>query len=81
MAATIVSAWVGRHCLVVLALEKDHRAGEAIEMMDRRSLNIKRFRLRQRTNQPVEVARLEFMRVLGEQHQIRDAIEAGSGFE
>jgi len=71
--------WANR--LVVLALKKDHRTGEPVDMIDRRALVIERSCLRQGSDQPVEIAGLEFVGVLGEQHEIADAVKTRSRLE
>src|SRR5438093_11209052 len=49
--------------------------------MNRRSFNIEITSFRIRADESVKIARLEFIRVLGQRFQIADAIMAGAGLE
>ena len=60
---------VGRHDFVFQTLQEDHGAAEAIEMVDGRALAVTGFILWVRADEPIEVARFEFVRVVG--HQAR----------
>src|SRR5215468_5530334 len=57
---------VRRHDGVLLPLEEDHRLRDPIRVIERRALAIARLLLRIRSDQPVEIARLEFVRVARE---------------
>ena len=62
-----------RDDLVVEALHDQHRAGDLVEEMDRRTLAIQLRRLRVRTHESVEVARLELVRVARHRLEIAHA--------
>src|SRR5215472_18849764 len=65
---------VRRHDGVLLPLEEDDRLREAIRVIERRALAIARFLLRIRSDQPVEVARLELMGVAREGSDVAHAV-------
>ena len=72
---------IGRHDLVFQALQQDHRAVEVFEVEDRRALAIAGFFLRIRADEPVEVPRLEFVRVVDHEGEVADAVRAGAAAE
>src|SRR5262249_7924164 len=73
---THASCLVRRHDGVLLPLEEDDRLREAIRVIERRALAIARFLLRIRSDQPVEVARLELMGVARERSDVAHAVIA-----
>ena len=72
---------LGRHHLVVEALEEDHRALQRIGMVDRRACAVDLVRLGFRGDQVFVVVRLELVRVGVESRQVGHAVIAGAGFE
>ena len=54
------------HDLVLQALEEDHRAGQAVGVVDRRPLPVQGLGLRPGADQAVEVAGLELVGVAGQ---------------
>ena len=66
------------HDLVLQTLENDHGSRQSIRMMDRRPLPIAFDRFGQWSDEPVHIARLEFVGILGESFQIGDAVVAGA---
>src|SRR5262245_45738560 len=69
---------VRRHDGVLLPLEEDHRLREPIRVIDRRALAIARFLLRIRSDQPVEIARLELVGVARERPWLPAMGQSGS---
>src|SRR6516164_2500301 len=67
---------VRRHDGVLLPLEKDDRLREPIRVIKRRALAIARLLLRIRSDQPVEVARLELVGVARERSDVAHAVIA-----
>src|SRR5262249_33205706 len=67
---------VRRHDGVLLPLEEDHRLCEPIRVIERRALAIARFLLWIRSDQPVEIARLELMGVARERGDVAHAVMA-----
>src|SRR4051794_25637700 len=61
---------------VFVALEKDHRFGQAIGMGDRRAVAVERFVVWIGTNEPVEIARLELVGVARKCRDVADTIIA-----
>src|SRR5262249_52706100 len=59
---------------VLLPLEEDHRLRKPIRVIERRALAIARFLLRIRSDQPVEIARLELMGVAREGSDVAHAV-------
>ena len=72
---------IRRHDAVFGALEEDDRAAQPVGMRQRRALSIEIRTLRVGADQPVEVARLEFVRVAGERGDVADAVIAGAALE
>ena len=72
---------VGRHDLVVEALQDQDRAGDLVEVVDRRSLAVEGDRLGIRPDEPVVVARLELVRVGRQALEVADAEPADAGRE
>src|SRR5580700_6954854 len=70
-----------RHDPILGALEKGDRRREQPRAMDRGSGHIEVPALRVRPDQAVEIARLEFVRILCECLQIADAVIARAGLE
>src|SRR5262244_237347 len=68
---------VRRHDGVLFPLEEDDRLREPIRVMERRALAIARFLLRIRSDQPVEIARLELVGVARERSDVAHAVIAG----
>ena len=71
---------VGRHDGVLVALEEDHRLRQALHVMDRRAFAVER-RSSVRADQPIEIARLELVRVARERGEIADAVVARAALE
>ena len=67
---------VRRHHSILGALEKDDRLRKPIGMIDRRTLAIARLFLRIGTDEPIEIARLEFVGVTGKRGRIAHAVVA-----
>ena len=65
---------VRRHDLVFQALQQDHRPVEAFQVKDRRALAVAGFVLRIQADEPVEVPRFEFVRVVGHEGEVADAV-------
>ena len=63
----------GRHDGVVESLQQQHRAGAVVHVPDRRPLGVEGLALWQRADQPVQVPRLEVVRVLRERPQVGHA--------
>src|SRR5262245_16390787 len=72
---------VRRHDGVLLPLEEDHRLRKPIRVIERRALAIARFLLRIRSDQPVEIARLELVGVARERGDVAHAVIAGSALK
>src|SRR5215472_8477090 len=66
---------------VLRALEEDHWRREAIDVIDRRALGVDFLVLRVGSDQPIEVAGLEFVGVARKSLEIADAIVAGARAE
>src|SRR5258706_6801749 len=67
---------VWRHDGVLVSLEKDHRLRDQTRVIERRALAVARFLLRIRSDQPVEITRLEFMGVARERGDVAHAVIA-----
>src|SRR5262249_41507972 len=65
---------LGGHDGALLPLEEDHRLRKPIRVIERRALAIARFLLRIRSDQPVEIARLELMGVAREGSDVAHAV-------
>ena len=65
----------GRYDVVLLALEQEQWSADPLDVVQRRAFVVGRSRSRERAHQPVEVARLELVRLLGEQRQVGHAEE------
>src|SRR5262249_16597301 len=72
---------VRRHDGVLLPLEEDDRLREPIRMIKRRALAITRLLLRIRSDQPVEIARLELVGVAPERAAVAHAVIPGSALK
>ena len=69
------------HDAVLVALEEDDRAGEAVAGFERRALAVEVGPFGIGADESVEVARLELVGVAGEGGEIGDAVVAGAGGE
>ena len=72
------SVWLGGTILVLRALKEDHRHGQAINVIDRRTINVSLMVLRVGSDQPVQVMRLEFVRIARKGNQIAHSVIACS---
>ena len=72
---------VRRHDLVFETLKQDERAGEAIGEVNRRALHVEVFRRRIRSDQRVEIARFELVRVARQHFDVADSVVAGACLE
>ena len=72
---------VGWHHPILHSLEEDHRAGETLGEVDRRTLAVEIAPLRVGPHQAVHVAGLELVRVAGQRLEVADAVVAGARCE
>src|SRR5215475_8596707 len=68
---------VRRHDGVLLPLEEDHRLREPFRVIERRAFAVARLLLWIRSDQPVEIARLELVGVARERGDVAHAVIAG----
>src|SRR5687768_8924330 len=72
---------IRRHDAVLESLKQDDRAGQPIDEVNRRAGAILLARLGIRTDEAIQVSRLELVRVAGKHLDVTDAVIARSGVE
>ena len=68
----------GRNNLVLRALKEDNRHRQPINVIDRRAIDISLMFLRVRSDQPIQIMTLEFVRIARERNKVAHAVIACS---